>query len=171
MQLSVLPLFLFITTILADGASILAAISSITNDTLALNHTVASWSGDPLGALPILIQATTLLSTINSGTRTASSSANLTDLETIGVAQATITLVSDVQSTLNTIVTAKPKFATLLVAPVIELNLLEEKAATDKFSAAVINKVPAAFQGAAATIVAPVDVAFTNAIAAYKGVL
>ena len=65
---------------------------------------------------------------------------------------------------------AEPKFATLLVAPVIELNLLEEKAATDKFSAAVISKVPAAFQGAAATIVAPVDTAFTNAIAAYKGV-
>lgn len=84
------------------------------------------------------------------------------------MAQATQGLVSDVQSTLATIVAAKPKFAKLLLTPVILLNLVTEKDATDKFSAAVIAKVPTAQQALAKSIVAPVDTAFESAISAYE---
>ena len=67
---------------------------------------------------------------------------------------------------------AKAKFtADLLISPIILLNLKEEKAATDKFSAAVISKVPTAYQGLAANIVAPIDTAFNAAIADYTGAI
>jgi hypothetical protein len=49
------------------------------------------------------------------------------------------------------------------------LNLVEEKAATDKFSAAIIQKVPVDYQALAEQIVAPVDTAFGQAILVYEG--
>ena len=175
MLLRLIPLGLFATTVLADGASILAAMAKISSATVALNNTVASFPAGPLGLLdviPLLSASSTLLSDINSGTKVAEASANLTLAETISVAGATQTLVSTVQSTLNTVMAAKAKFtADLLISPIILLNLKEEKAATDKFSAAVISKVPTAYQGLAANIVAPIDTAFNAAIADYTGAI
>lgn len=171
MLLKLFPLALLASTVLADGASILEAIGKIANDTLQLNSTVASWSGDVLGTLPIIAVSTALLADINSGTQTAEASANLTMADTLDVAQATITLVADVQSALGTLIAAREKFIRLLLAPVIEIDLQLEKSATDKFSAAVISKVPATYQGFAEIIVAPVDIAFDYAIGNYSGVL
>jgi hypothetical protein len=163
---SLFPVAFLATTVLASGASIVAAISKISNDTTALNSSVTKFSaskGNPLLLLPIVIQSASLLSDINSGTKVASSSANLTLAEVISVAGATTGLVSSVQSVLANILE--------LVSPVIYLNLVQEKSATDKFSAAVISKVPADLQGLAASIVAPADTAFTAAISDYKGAI
>jgi hypothetical protein len=65
-------------------------------------------------------------------------------------------------------VDAKENFEDLLLGPVIWLNLVTEKDATDKFSAAVIEKVPSAQQPLAESLVAPVDTAFDAAIKAYE---
>ncbi|KIN02641.1 hypothetical protein OIDMADRAFT_18415 [Oidiodendron maius Zn] len=168
-----LPLAALSTSVLADGASILNALSTISNATTALNSSITSFraDGDPLKLIPILIQSTTLLSDINDGTNTASSSANLTVDETLTVASATLNLVSSVETTLDNIVGGEKLFSSELVSPVIYLNLVQEKSATDKFSAAVISKVPESLQSTAETIVAPIDTAFTAAIAAFKGQL
>jgi hypothetical protein len=171
---SLFPIAFLATTVLASGASIVAAISKISNDTTALNSSVTKFSaskGNPLLLLPIVIQSASLLSDINSGTKVASSSANLTLAEVISVAGATTGLVSSVQSVLANIVATKSLFDRELVSPVIYLNLVQEKSATDKFSAAVISKVPADLQGLAASIVAPADTAFTAAISDYKGAI
>ena len=64
---------------------------------------------------------------------------------------------------------AKPKFDKLFIGPLILLNLGLVKEATDKFSAAIIDKVPAAYQSLANQIVAPIDTAFVEAIVAYEG--
>lgn len=179
MQLTKLfSLSLLTTTILAasndttnsTSSSIVSAISKITAKTITLNDTVASWRGatDPLGTLPIILDSTSLLSAINDGTFAAQHSPNLTLSDVLSVAAAITPLVADVQSTLTTIVAAKPKFEKLLLTPVIWLNLVTEKDATDKFSAAVIAKVPTAQQALAQSIVAPVDTAFASAIAAYQ---
>jgi hypothetical protein len=76
-----------------------------------------------------------------------------------------------VQSALSVVIAAKDKFAKLLLAPVIKIDLELEKAATDKFSAAIITKVPTAFQALAQSLTAPVDVAFGYAIGNYTGLL
>jgi hypothetical protein len=161
------------TSVLADGAAIASSLATISNATIALNSSVNSFraDGDPLKLLPIIVQATTLLNDIKSGTKTASASANLTLDETLTVASSTLALVSNVESTLDNIVAAKALFALELVGPVILLNLNQEKTATDQFSAAVVSKVPAALQATALSIIAPIDTAFTAAIAAYKWVL
>ena len=55
-----------------------------------------------------------------------------------------------------------------MVSPVILLNLKEEKEATDRFGAAVVEKVPVDLQATAQALLAPIDDAFEAAIAAYS---
>ena len=171
MLLKLLPLAVLASTVLADGASIVAALGKITNDTISLQKTVGDWDGDILGVLPIVAVSTKLLEDINSGTQTAKASANLTLTEVIEIVGPTQTLVSDVQSALATVIAAKEKFAKLFLAPVIKIDLELEKAATDKFTAAVVSKIPTAFQALAESITAPVDVAFEYGIGNYTGIL
>lgn len=172
MRFSILPIALLATTVVADGASILAAMAKISSDTSKLNATISNFHGGLIGlgeSIPILIQSTTLLHDINQGTKTATASAELTFDETIQVAGATADLVKGVQSSLQTIVDTKPEFDQLLViSPVILINLEQQKAATDKFSKAVIAKLPEQFRAIAESITAPIDVAFDDAIATYK---
>jgi hypothetical protein len=87
MRLSLLPVACLATTVLADGASILAAIGTITNSTLALDNVVSSFPPGLLGladVFPLLAASTKLLSDIHSGTQVAQGSANLTVAEAIG---------------------------------------------------------------------------------------
>lgn len=111
------------SNVIADGASIVAALDKISDATAQLNNSVISWDGSLLGTLPIIADSTALLADINSATKTAEQSANLTDLEALGVGLATLSLASDVNTTLATIEAAKPKFQRLLLAPLILLNL------------------------------------------------
>ncbi|CZR67934.1 uncharacterized protein PAC_17833 [Phialocephala subalpina] len=175
MRLSLLPLgvSLLAAQVLADGASILAAMSTISNATVALNDTLNSFPSSALLAIgdigPLLVDSVTLLDDINSGVKVAQDSANLTLAETIQVAQATISLRSVVSSTLANLITVKPRFDQLVVvSPVILVNLKLEKDATDRFGKAVVSKVPAAFQGTAVTLLAPIDAAFNSTIAIYS---
>ncbi|KAF7954771.1 uncharacterized protein EAE97_000030 [Botrytis byssoidea] len=168
MRFTILPVFFLASKVLCDGQAIVDAISEISNTTTSLNQTVSSWSGSLLTSFPIVTLSAKLLIDINTGTWVASSSANLTLIETITIATATQNLVTVVEGTLETIESAKPKFDKLLFSPLILLNLVEEKSATDSFSAKIIEKIPAAFQETARTIVAPVDTAFDAAIAHYK---
>jgi hypothetical protein len=173
MRFSTLLLPLGLAAGLVDGASILTAMGIIANATIALNSSVTSFreDGDPLKLLPIIVDSSTLLSDIKSGTKSAQASANLTVDEAFSVAGATISLVSGVQTTLANIIAGKDLFSLELVSPIIYLNLEEEKAATDQFSAAVLAKVPASLLSIAEGLVAPIDPAFEAAIAAYKGAL
>ncbi|PSS06686.1 hypothetical protein M430DRAFT_23384 [Amorphotheca resinae ATCC 22711] len=170
--LLLLPLALLSPVLATTPPTILDAISNISNNTLSLNSSITTFrseSGNPLQLLPIVIHSSSLLASIKSGTNTAKASANLTFDETVAVAGATQSLVSNVQSTLSNIIAAKPLFNRELVSPVIYLDLELDKQATDQFSEAVISKVPSALQGLAQQIVAPVDTAFDAALAAYKG--
>ncbi|ELR08776.1 hypothetical protein GMDG_03454 [Pseudogymnoascus destructans 20631-21] len=172
MRFSILPIALLATTVVADSASILAAMAKISGDTSKLNATIAKFHGGLIGlgeSIPILIQSTTLLHDINQGTKAAGASVELTFDETIQVASATADLVTSVQSSLQTILRTKPRFDRLLViSPIILINLKQQKAATDKFSKAVITKLPEEFRAIAESITAPIDVAFNDAIAKYK---
>jgi hypothetical protein len=165
---SILCLIPFLGTALADGAAITAALNVITSDTATLNETVASWSGDLLGALPITVQSTSLLVDINKGTEVANDSGALNDTETLSIAVTTVDLISDTNSTLAEIVAAKPKFDKLLLGPIIYLTLSSQKDASGKLSAAIAAKVPAAYETVAEALGAQLDAAFDEALAAYS---
>lgn len=168
-----LPFALLATHVLADGASIVAAIQNISNATLALNTTVATFPDSPVLDLfaigPLLVNSQTVLNDINEGTTIATDSANLTLTETIAVAGATTKLAAVVESTLKTLVLAKPKFDKLLiVSPVVLYNLKQQQTATNAFGVAVTAKVPTAYQGLAALLLKPIQTVFNSTIAAYE---
>ncbi|KAE9376202.1 cell wall protein [Stipitochalara longipes BDJ] len=173
MHLSLPILSLLVAKAAADGAAIVAAMSTISSATVSLNNTVSSFPSNPVLDLldigPLLSDSLTLLNDINAATSIAQKSANLSLTDAVSVAQSTLSLASTVESTLTNIVNSKPKFDKLVVvSPVILLNLKEEKAATDKFGAAVVSKVPPALQATAQGLLAPIDDAFNSAIATYE---
>lgn len=152
------------TTVLADGQAIADSVVGIQNATTELGSTVASWDGNILGAIPITIQSASLLSAINDGTKTAQASANLADLEAITVGLAVITLVTDVNSTITTLIDAKPKFDKNLLTAVVLLNLELEKGASDKFSDALLEKLPSSFTSTGEQLASEISASFDQAI-------
>jgi hypothetical protein len=171
MRFHLLLLALFATTVLANGASIVAAMTKISKSTVALNTTVVQFPPGILGlthAIKLLTASNNLLSDINAGTKIATASAALTFDETLALVTATQSLASTVQSTLITLIKNKKKFdKDLIISPIILLNLKQEKSATTKFQNAVVAKVPAALQSTAKTLTAPIDKAFDWAIGNY----
>lgn len=155
------------TTALASGASIIAAMDTISATTVDLDTTVAGWNGNIFGTVPIVIKSTQLLIDIGNGTNTAKASDVLSITEAIQVALATNELGGVVEAALDTIVAAKSKFDKLLLSPVILLNLHLQKKATQDFSSAVIDKVPESLQAVAETLVQGIIDAFDAAIEKY----
>ncbi|KHN94080.1 Cell wall galactomannoprotein [Metarhizium album ARSEF 1941] len=156
-------------TAIADGKAITDALTNINTQAEGLNSTVANWQGDLIGAIPITIKSTQLLTQIKKATKTASQSANLTMEEALAVAQATGKLSETVQTTLQTIVNAKPKFDKLIIlSPVVLLNLELQQDATDEFSSAVVSKVPTDLRSLAQELIKPINDAFAAAIDKYR---
>ncbi|KAK5988457.1 hypothetical protein PT974_09940 [Cladobotryum mycophilum] len=165
MQFKLLSLAALASTVLADGSGIISALATITSDTISLNDTVSSWDGGLLTLIPIVAASSKLLHDIKEGTIHAKAADPLTFDETISVATATIALATDVGQVVDTLIAAKPKFDKLLVvSPIILLNLHQEQQATDLFSAAVIEKVPAPLQETAKGLIKPIDDNFNRGI-------
>ncbi|TFB00336.1 hypothetical protein CCMA1212_007825 [Trichoderma ghanense] len=170
--LPLLPTLLLTTAQSTDPNPILSAITSISSHTTTLNATISSWTGSPLTLLAITAQSGTLLESIYAGTHTASRAANLTLDQTLAVASATITLATDVNQTITTIIEAKKKFDGLIVAdPVVLLNLGLERDAAREFGEKVVEKVPVDLQGVARGLVQGIDDSFAEGLAAYEVVL
>ncbi|KAJ3523013.1 hypothetical protein NM208_g12616 [Fusarium decemcellulare] len=148
MRLSLLPIVALAGSVLASGDTITAAIDDIANATLALNKTIATWP-----PYPHWLPAPRSLWSFD---------------ETLQVAQATINLAADVNTTLETVIRAKPDFDRLLLSPVILLNLKLQQDASEDFSSAVIEKVPEELQGNAETLTKGIDDSFVKAIKKYS---
>ncbi|KAL4731394.1 hypothetical protein ACLX1H_000360 [Fusarium chlamydosporum] len=168
MRLSLLPLVALAGCAFASGDSISTAIDNISNATLALNKTIATWPQTLLGTIPITTKSTLLLTAIHDGTLDARESEPLSLEETLQVAKATSELSKDVSLTLDTVIAAKPKFDKLQVTPVILLNLKLQRALSADFSEAVISKVPDNLKANAKTLVQGIDDSFAKAIKKYS---
>ena len=156
-------------TVVADGASITAAMTKIKSDTTQLGNTVSSWHGDIFGVLPIAGESIGLLETIKKGSKTVSKSAALTQTEALGIAGSTVDLATQVNKTLEAIIAAKPKFDDLIVvSPIILFNLEEQKKATADFSSKILTKVPAELQAIAKSLIQPINDGFSKAIDIYQ---
>ncbi|TGZ82320.1 antigenic cell wall galactomanno protein-like protein [Ascodesmis nigricans] len=155
-------------TVLADGASIAAAMHSISEKTVDLDNEVISWNGKLFKVFPVVGKSTDLLFEIQSGTKVAEKSANLTMTEALTIASATEELGKTVVTALGNIQEAKPKFKKLALTPAILLNLIAQQSATKKFGEATISKVPEMLQPIAKNLLVPIEQAFEKAIADYK---
>ncbi|KAK3294418.1 hydrophobic surface binding protein A-domain-containing protein [Chaetomium fimeti] len=162
-----LPLTLLPAT-LADGPSIVAALTTVNETTTKLGAAVTDWRGTILGTVPILAESTALLIQVKQGTDTAEASAPLDVPASLAVATATGALVDSVNATLAALVEAKGMFDRLLLSPLIAVNLGLQRRATAEMSAAVIGKVPAELREVAEGLVAPIDESFGVAVEAYR---
>ncbi len=172
MKFSILAVGAFITTVLADAASIAGAIDAINAQAIKLQGTVSSFDAGILGlgdVIPLLIDSTTLLSKVKQGTKIAKASEEVDFGGAIGIAGRTATLVENTQALIAGLVNQKPRFDKLfIISPVVLINLKQQKRATADFGAAVIAKLPEALRETGTNLLAPVDVAFNSAIAEYK---
>lgn len=157
------------SSVLADGAAIVDAISGIQNATAELTSTVASWDGGILGALPLVSESTSLLTAINDATDTTKQSANLTDIEAVTVGITILSLVTDVNSSLTTIIDAKPKFDKVFSSGIVLLNLALERSASADFSDASLEKLPATFASVGETLSGEITDSFDQAIGVHNG--
>ena len=110
MRLSILaPLALLVSSVAADGASIVAAIQKIDATTKSLGAKVAGWNGVLIiGTIPIVADSTELLNNLKAAKKAAKASDLLDDLGAIQVAQAVIALSTSVNVTLGQQHAAKP---------------------------------------------------------------
>ncbi|KAJ2903325.1 uncharacterized protein MKZ38_010076 [Zalerion maritima] len=169
MQLKTLLLPLSLAAVaIADGESVLAAITEIGDESLVLNDVISSWNGHLLTAIPIIFQSTSLLSTINDGTETAEASENLTLAESIQVATAVTELQTSVNTTLETTIARKPDFDKLLLSTTILLSLNQLKDASGEFSDALVSKLPEALQPTGESLAAEIEDSFNYAISIYN---
>ncbi|KAK0721654.1 hydrophobic surface binding protein A-domain-containing protein, partial [Lasiosphaeria miniovina] len=137
---------------------------TVDNSTLNLQSNIAGWKGDLLGTLPIISESTALLASINKGTKLAKASTAVDFLGAIGVALATVSLATSVNTSLTAVIAAKHKFDKLKLSPVILVDLDLQKKATTDMSNASAAQVPADLKDLAATLVEPIFAAFDKAI-------
>lgn len=154
-------------SVLGDGNTIRNAMRTVSRDTVALGDAVSSWSGGPLGVLPIAGKAGGLLVALKLGAKTAKESTPLSIEEAVDVYTATQDLSSAVNKTLNALVEARPKFDQLLVTPVILITLDIQRGAANDFSNRVVEKVPENLQSTARTLVRSIDEDFARVVDAY----
>lgn len=153
--------------VLADGAAIVSALTTVDESTTKLGGAVTNWKGDIFGTLPIISESTALLIQVKKGTKTAEDSEPLDLMATLDVAVATGKLVTSVNATMSALIGSKEKFDKLFMSPLIFVNLGLQKRATTEMSEAIIAKVPAELQELAGSLVAPIDASFELAIDAF----
>lgn len=163
--------FLFLAALLglalADGAAILGAMKEVVAETKELEDTVASYNGRITVLFKVLSKNRHLLKILKRGVIAANQSAPLEGLDALAVAKESEVLVEAAKSSLSTIVRKKRRFKGFLRHRTLHI-LKKQRAASRKFSDAIIEKVPEELREVAKLMSAPVDVAFNDAIAAYE---
>jgi hypothetical protein len=161
-------LFALIGFVLADGASIMAAVAEIASDAAAVDTALSSWNGSPLETLPLLAKTAALVVSVDQATDVAKASAVLTEAEAFEVAISTGDMITGTLKTLDTITAARPKFDHLLLRPVIYVGLKTQKVSITKLSDAVVEKLPALFQPVAEELINELMVKYDAVIDYYK---
>lgn len=153
----------------APPATIKSSLETIGTATVKLNATVAGYSGDLLGLIPITTDSIALLINIKSGTKVANNSPQLDFDTALDIAGATGTLANDVTDIIATLIRTKPKFDKLLiVTPIIKETIVTQRAATAELSKAILAKIPAELAAIAAILIQQIDDTFAQGVAAYS---
>lgn len=159
---------LLVVSVAADINSIIASLKKVDADLAQLNSSVVAFDGNLLLTIPILAASTQLSQDLDAGTKTAQQSANLSTNDAVSLLPVVQQLTVDAKITVDNLIAKKPQFAKLFLTGIIKSILQSEKSSADKYSAAIISKVPQALQAYAQTQVAPLDDDFNQAIAAYS---
>lgn len=163
------------TTVRRDGASIVAAFTTISNQLVAMNTTLNSFEGGFNGtllALQIQAEASSLQSDVSAATTTITQSAALSDVESSTVAYAVVSLSSDIYDVLDNLVAKKPAFdsAILGIASasfLVKSDLQNLKNGTDALGAALTQKLTITVAQVAPLLISAIDFHFNQALTVY----
>ncbi|KAH7031492.1 hydrophobic surface binding protein A-domain-containing protein [Microdochium trichocladiopsis] len=168
MRFSLVALAALASTVVADLASIQAALNDVSESVTETKAKLDAWKGDLLGTLPIVAGSAELVITLEINTLKIKKSANLTEDEALQVSETTANLISNTLPVLDELAALRPKFDKLLLRPVIYLGLLTQKSATLDLSAAVVSKLPDVFAEIGEALIAELSAAFDVVITQYK---
>ncbi|OAA42529.1 antigenic cell wall galactomannoprotein [Beauveria brongniartii RCEF 3172] len=166
MQIKLLTLAALATTAVAD---IKGCLETIAASTVQLDKSVTSYQGGLLGLVPITTDALCLLNDINQCTSTARASAPLDYEAALDIAGATGTLADNVNTVIDDLVRAKPKFDRLLiVTPIIKVTVEQEREATKELCKQILAKIPKELADIAAILIKQIDDKFAEGIKAFS---
>jgi hypothetical protein len=159
-----------------DGASIDAAIQTVSTKIVTLNETVTSFESGLLGtftALKILGQSADLDGSIKDATRTAEHSAALSDAESETVATSVLLLAQTVYGVLDNIVAKKPEFDKAILgvfsgAFLVKGTLEKLQTSTNNFGDALTPKLTEQFQQLAPIVLGQINDRFDQALEVYQ---
>jgi len=160
----VAPLALLAGSAVATTESIVQGVTVVDLSTLKLKNYIDTWTGNLLGALPIVAESTSLLANINRGEKAAKASEEVDIYGALAIAEITTKLQGSVNGTMRSLIDAKPKFKKLGQGPIILLNLKLQKSATEDMSAAIVEKVPDYLRELAAGLTEPILADFDLAL-------
>lgn len=175
--LSLIPATLATPLVKRDATSIVNSINKIESNIATLNNSLNNL-GPGLLELPEVLQIqledTTLQSSIDDATRTASASAPLSTDDSNTVAAAVLTLPPQISSLLSNIVSKKPVFDKAIlgfgsVSPLVEQDLIQQNNSAAAFGAALVPKLAQPYAGLAPVVLGEIVTAFNAAIQAYAG--
>ena len=168
MQLRHLLFGVFAVTVAAESI-IAPVLKTLAQDVIALNSTLASYSGDEEGLASILDKSNILLDDIKSGAETAKASPPLSFAETLSLADLTATLAAYSTDNIDTLIAVKPKLAEKPeTIPITRSVLVDMQAAIQDFSNAVLQRVPLELEPVARKLVERIDADLERGIDAYS---
>ena len=159
-----------------DADDVVAAVQKISDQTLTLNSSVASYPGGiegTLDAIKIETEAIGLNFASRKAVHTAQRSSNFTSDGSLNVAGAFLDLLPIVTSTLDNIIDKKPEFDTGLLeigslSFLVKYNLETEKRLSLKLGDVVQAKLTPEYASIAPLVLGQIEDAFTEAISVYS---
>jgi len=162
----------FATPVKRTVAQVEADITSISSQVTTLNNDINGFPASGLvGALNIHNAATSLESTLGTGTSDVTSTGTFSQTDGTTILESVEAFVPTILNALTQITAKQADFAALPIGgiPALILQDLQTlKTDTDAFGAALTAAAPADLKGNATTITNEIDAGFTTAIAAYS---
>lgn len=171
MQPSQIFLWLLVgaSTAQADGAAISGAVDSVREAALSFSVVVTNWDGQLITAMPVSNAAGKILESLLEAKKVAEDSKKMSIREALGVRDAFHRLITNVTTTTDVLIEAKPKFFGAWLKGSVLLGLRKNQAAAGLFAVSVLKKVPSAGQPLGRKLGRKINEQFTRSIDAYKG--
>ncbi|KAL2073193.1 hypothetical protein VTL71DRAFT_10517 [Oculimacula yallundae] len=150
-----------------DTATILNDIAAISSNNQALTTAANNYNGGILAAIPILTAQNSLEAAVDKGTSDAQATAVQTSAQSLSVVAAVDALIPSIEAAINAIVAKKALFVADGLSGTVRTSLVNLKAKTDSFSAALIAIASEDTKATGAAQKAKIDARFEAAIAAF----
>lgn len=162
--------FALAVTVVADGISVLKALTTVDSRIKTLTSQFINFPGDLESAVPIATEALQHNQDIADAAEVVQESQPLSFDETLGIADIVLTIIDDMTACMDALIADKPKFDKLDgVNPLIVDILYKLRGSANQLGSALIEKEPDDFKEVAKELVGEVNAQFERSLKAYSG--